>query len=264
MQGYDNLKKDSVYRIYIYSTSTNTRVTFPLFLTSFSDSFKSNWNSTSVYGKMDPIVNFKNTTRSISVGFDVPNESLGEAQVNMARLDNIIKGMYPVYVGEYGPGQGGSNVMASPPMYRVRMSNLICNASYIPDFDATSDNSLRSGLLGYIQDFTFNPDIGNGFFIDTETKNILPKLVKVSFTLNVIHEHPLGTENYKGELLPRINPSDNQYAYTFPHKYEMNVIEVKRNTPATSSAPTTVVGSSAATATSNYLRGSPNGRTPVN
>ena len=264
MQGYDNLKKDSIYKIYIYSTSTNTRVSFPLFLTSFSDSFKSNWNSTSVYGKMDPIVNFKNTTRSISVGFDVPNESLGEAQVNMANIDTIIKGMYPVYVSEYGPGQGGSNVMASPPMYRVRMSNLICNASYIPDLDAGNDISLRSGLLGYIQDFAFNPDIGNGFFIDSQTKNILPKLVKVSFTLNVIHEHPLGTEKYNGELMPRIQTSENLPSYTFPHKYQTNTVEVKRNTPATSSAPTTVVGSSAATANSNYLIGSPNGRTPVN
>lgn len=229
MQGYDNLKKDSIYRIYIYSTSTNTRVSFPLFLTAFSDSFKSNWNSTTVYGKMDPIVNFKNTTRSISIGFDVPNESLGEAQVNMARLDTIIKGMYPVYVSEYGEYLGGSNVIASPPMYRVKMSNLICNASYFSDFNADSDITLKSGLLGYIQDFTFNPDIGNGFFIDSETKNILPKLVKVSFTLNVIHEHPLGTSKESDTLMPRIGKTKDIPSYDFPHKFDINKVEAIRN-----------------------------------
>lgn len=261
MQGYDNLKKDSIYKIYIYSTSTDTRVSFPLFLTAFSDSFKSNWNSTTVYGKMDPIVNFKNTTRSISVGFDVPNESLGEAQVNMANIDTIIKGMYPVYVSEYGDKGGGSYVVASPPMYRVKMSNLIANASDITDFNPQSDSKLRSGLLGYIQDFTFNPDIGNGFFIDSETKNILPKLVKVSFTLNVIHEHPLGTEKYKNELLPRITPLDNLSSYTFPHKFENNVIEIKRNPPVAQS--TTKVESARENSNGNVLRGSPNGKTPI-
>jgi len=227
MQGYDNLKADSIYRIYIYSTSTNTRVFFPLFLTSFSDSFKSNWNSTSVYGKMDPIVNFKNTTRSISVGFDVPNESIAEAKSNMIALDAIIRGMYPVYVSEYGADQGGSNVVASPPMYRVRMSNLICNASYLEQFSQDNDPTLKAGLLGYIQDFTFNPDIGNGFFIDSATKNILPKLVKVSFTLNVIHEHPLG--NYKtndNKLVPRVEESRSTFVKTFPHNYDTGSITV--------------------------------------
>lgn len=226
MQGYDNLKKDPIYRIYIYSTSTGIRVSFPLFLTAFSDSFKSNWNSTTVYGKMDPIVNFKNTTRSISVGFDVPNESVEEAKANMKDIDTIIKGMYPVYVSEHGYEKGGSYVVASPPMYRVRMSNLICNASFPFDLQGNDDLTLNTGLLGYIQDFTFNPDIGNGFFIDNQTKNILPKLVKVSFTLNVIHEHPLGTEKYDKQLASRIEKDNSSVLNTFPHKFDNKSTDV--------------------------------------
>ncbi len=232
MFGLDNLKSNPLYTIYIYSTSTKSTAKFPAFLTSFSDSYKSNWNSTTVYGKMDPIVSFKNTTRSISIGFDVPNASIEEAKLNMLYLNRIIKGMYPVYVSEFGNQGGGSQVVSSPPMYRVKMGNLICNSSYITEqiindeYSQEFDSQLiASSLLGYIQDFAFNPDIQSGFFINNSL--LLPKLVKASFTLNVIHEHPLGTEKIGNELYSRVRVDRTTAIDSYPHKYD----DGKKNVP---------------------------------
>ena len=250
MLGHDDLIKNTIYNIYIYSTSTGEKVQFPAFLTSFSDSFKSNWNSTNVYGKMDPIVSFKNTSRSISVGFDIPNQSIREARENMIYLDTIMKGMYPIYTSEFGLDGGGSYVVSSPPMYRVRMANLICNSDNIADFDPSKDNKLLSGLLGYIQDFTFNPDITNGFFFDTNIEdnigkntNLLPKLVKVSFTLNVIHEHPLGTFKISTESKPlsRIQLNESSVLNTYPHKFNYTSTGFAPPQPKPSTEPSTSV-----------------------
>jgi hypothetical protein len=218
MFGIDNLKTKSVYNIYIYSYSSNTRVQFPAFLTDYSDSFKASWSSTSIYGKMDPIATYKNTTRSITLAFDVPSESQKESLNNLQKMDAIIKGMYPIYATDNGksPAQGaGTYTISSPPMFRIKFANLITNAA---NKKQELDAQLSNGLLGYIPDFNFKPDVPTGFFIND--KMLYPKLLKCSFTLNVIHEHPLGNiKNQKGIIVPRLQDSDNRYTDRFPHAY---------------------------------------------
>lgn len=219
MLGFDNLKKDSVYNIYIYSYSVNTRVQFPVFLTSYSDDFKSSWTPVTVLGKMDPISTYKNTSRTISVGFDVPNESIQQAMENMQKIDALIKGMYPVYSSD--GGIGGTYVIGSPPIFRVKFANFISNVSQTDEIPA-DNNSLNSGLLCHIPDFKFSPDVSSGFFI-SENK-IYPKLIKVSLILNIIHENPLGNEKVSitgdNKPVPRIQKSDKERTYEFPHKFD--------------------------------------------
>jgi len=219
MLGFDNLKKDSVYNIYIYSYSVNTRVQFPVFLTSYSDDFKSSWTPVTVLGKMDPISTYKNTSRTISVGFDVPNESIQQAMENMQKIDALIKGMYPVYSSD--GGIGGTYVIGSPPIFRVKFANFISNVSQTDEIPA-ANNSLNSGLLCHIPDFKFSPDVSSGFFI-SENK-IYPKLIKVSLILNIIHENPLGNEsvsiNGNNKPVPRIQKDDLNRTYDFPHKFD--------------------------------------------
>lgn len=219
MLGFDNLKKDSVYNIYIYSYSVNTRVQFPVFLTSYSDDFKSSWTPITVLGKMDPISTYKNTSRTISVGFDVPNESIQQAMENMQKIDALIKGMYPVYSSD--GGVGGTYVIGSPPMFRVKFANFISNVTQTDEIP-TDDNSLKSGLLCHIPDFKFTPDISSGFFI-SESK-IYPKLIKVTLILNIVHENPLGNESVSimnsEKPVPRIQKDDSSRTYDFPHKFD--------------------------------------------
>ena len=56
-----------------YSYILDTTIQFEAFLTAYSDSFNSNWNSENVYGRMDPIYTFQNTQRGLNVGFTVTN-----------------------------------------------------------------------------------------------------------------------------------------------------------------------------------------------
>lgn len=229
MLGFDNLKKDSVYNIYIYSYSVNTRVQFPVFLTSYSDDFKSSWTPVTVLGKMDPISTYKNTSRTISVGFDVPNESIQQAMENMQKVDALIKGMYPVYTSEVKEVKqnekvknvGGTYVIGSPPIFRVKFANFISNVSQTDEVPS-DNNTLSSGLLCHIPDFKFSPDVSSGFFI-SENK-IYPKLIKVSLILNIIHENPLGNERVSivgnGGAVPRIQKDDSNRTYEFPHKFD--------------------------------------------
>lgn len=204
------LTSGDAYTIKIYSFSNGSysasqpHIEFPAFITDFNDSFKSEWKKETIYGKMDPISTFKNTSRTITISFDIPNASINNAAENMKYIDYLIRGLYPIYSDE----SGGTAVMVSPPMFRVKFSNLVSNAKAIEN----DDNTLKSGLLCYIQGFDFKPKIDSGFFID-ENNVLFPKLLSVSMTMDIIHEHSLGNKKENGKLAPRININ------SFPHKF---------------------------------------------
>ena len=56
-----------------YSYIMDQEIEFRAFLTSYNDSFSSNWNKESVYGRMDPIYTFQNTQRTMGLSFTIPN-----------------------------------------------------------------------------------------------------------------------------------------------------------------------------------------------
>lgn len=200
MYGYSS---DSA-RIEISSYSTHTVMIFQAFITDFSDSYNSNWSNQEIYGRMDPIYTYKNTVRKITLAFDVPSFSKTDAIANMNYADNMIKSMYPVY-NEESDGKGVA-IMRTPPLFRIKLANLIQSA-------ATSQ-----GLLGYIDNFNFKPDIASGF-IDLSINNsrtLAPKLYKVNFNFFVIHEHALGNIIKENQTLTR-SPKE------FPHNYSLTL-----------------------------------------
>ena len=74
------------FNIEIIHVPTNKKVTFAAFLSSFTDSHKTNFKPTNVYGRMDPIVNYQNTTRTISISFVVPAASIEESIINVEKI----------------------------------------------------------------------------------------------------------------------------------------------------------------------------------
>jgi len=197
-QGFSNLFNQPTHQIIIYSFSINTKMVFPAIITNFSDSFKSNWNKTSVLGRMDPIATFKDTTRTINLAFDSPAYNEIEAATRMADLQNLTNGLYPVYQ-DIKASQKGTSILSSPPMFRIKFANLIQNATKPVDL-ADSDDALNGGLLGYLDGFDYKPELDAGVFI---VKNyIIPKLVKVSLNFNVLHEHGLGSRI--GDIGPEV------------------------------------------------------------
>lgn len=183
--GPDALYDQKTLRISFFSFSTQKSFWFNAFLTQYNESYKSEWNSQTVYGRMDPISTFKNTTRKITLGIDIPSYNLNESIVNTLTIDTLIQSLYPIYKNE----ASGSSIMSTPPLFRIKFSNLIAQKGF-------SDDAVKnSGLLCYLDGFDYAPDSESGFF--TKDGDVFPKLLKATFNLNIIHEKPLG--NYIAE-----------------------------------------------------------------
>jgi hypothetical protein len=100
-------------------------------------------------------------------------------------------------------------------MFRVRFANIICSS--------TNDGQ---GLLGVIKNVSVTPEIKVGFInaspqnmgtsfsntaaklleqagfnnnISEGKKILIPKVMKISFSLDVVHDHPLGWDFHTGE-----------------------------------------------------------------
>lgn len=243
----ENLTVKESYKIKIYSFSNGAfsdngskYIEFPAFVTDFTDSFKSDWKKESLYGKMDPVATYKNTTRTITLAFDIPSENMSEAVLYMQRINFLIRGMYPVYSN----GTLGTRVISSPPMFRVKFANFIQNIN-----KNAEGQKLNNGILCYIPSFDFKPKVDSGFYA-TDTQ-LVPKLISVNLSLEVIHEHPLGNVNVNGDLQPRVG------FYNFPHDFK-NKPDVKpADNPAASSptaaAPAPAPTSAPATTTAALL-----------
>jgi len=179
-------------------------VKFPAFLTNISQDFKSSWTSENVYGRMDPISTFQNTTRTVQVGFNVPAASVDEAKQNQAKFSTLSQMLYPAYFDSTGMVIGsteeaqsipttvqeseGSKTMAKSPLIRVKFGNLIRSQ------DGTE------GLLGWIDGISFKPTLDLGMFTEGGG-NFYAKNFELTFTLNVLHDDDVGVDSATGEWL---------------------------------------------------------------
>ena len=173
--GITNLRKDGAYDIRIIHVPTDKSVTFPAALTSFSDGTAASFSSETYYGRMDPSPIYSNTTRTITLGFDVISYSEAEAKHNLRQMNLLQSFMYP----EYRDAAGGATTIKSAPLLRVKLANLICDAQ------------TGGPLLCYTQQTSFDPDfVTYGAFMDGA--NLIPKMYTVTLNLSVLHEHTLG------------------------------------------------------------------------
>ena len=173
------------YHNFISFTSviSGDTVKFKAFLTEFQDQFQSDWNSEQVYGRNDPIQTFRNTTRKISLGWDVPAASIWEAKVNMASSARLIRMLYPSY-----KSKNSVTTIDKAPLIQVKFRNLISNLT---------GEKLTVTLSG----LTFSPDLEAGFFDADESRKLegtipedelIPKLLKFSCEMTVLHSETIG------------------------------------------------------------------------
>ena len=186
-------------------------IQFIAYVSRLSDRFSSRQTSQQPFGRADPYYMWKFNDRAISVSFDIPSSSVTAGLDNLNNLSWFLASLYPTYKDS----QTATSIAASP-MFRVRFGNLICSS--------TNDGQ---GLPGVIQSVSVTHDIKAGFiggkvdnlgtsfsseiasviksagFENTvkDGKNLLiPKLMKVSFTLNVVHDHKLGWDFHTGQF----------------------------------------------------------------
>lgn len=162
-------------------------VAFKAFLTSFSQNFQSAWNQERVYGRIDPIATFDNTTRTINVAWDIPAYDLEDARNNLHKCAVLVQMLYPSYSGTQEVTSGGtteiqtqSNTIKKTPLIKLKYANLIANFS---------ENGENEGLLGYITSVSWTPQLESGMFATTEgSQQLYPKLIQLSCDFNVLHQ----------------------------------------------------------------------------
>ena len=183
--GIEYITNKSGCAIHFLHIPSNQGIFFEAFLTSFTDAFSSTWSEEDVYGRMDPIATFQNTKRNIAFGFDVLAESAKQAEVNTHRFQHLSSFLYP----SYETTSDGQKTLSAPPLIKIKFANLIQDASSAGKMSTT--NPLETGLVGYVDGFTYSPNLEAGFH--GENYGIFhPMAYSVEVNFKVLHSHDLG------------------------------------------------------------------------
>ncbi len=221
---YGNLSNKAA-KLSIIHEPTKYAVMFPAIIDSYTESFKANYESEQLYGRMDPVQKYVNTSRTISVSFKVLAYDEDHAHRNVHALSTLAEFLYPVY--DYDGITGSLNnatAMRESPLWRVRFANLIQKTSRGVTLSKNpAKNYIQDGLLVAPTSFSFEPNLEAGFFIVENTYNF-PKEIKVSLSFAALHEQTMGwlydsnPENLRYEWIGNIdtNGNRNQSSTVFP------------------------------------------------
>jgi len=187
LTGEENLRAAG-YTLAWQHVPTGREVEFKAFLEQISDAFTTNWQTESVYGRMDEIATYQNTVRTIAVLWHIPAASLHEAIINMQNVQHLMQFLYPVYDND--------GIIAAPPLMRLRFGNIIRNAHD------------GGGLLGHVNGFTVDPDPEAGWFTlangpMTGAPELYPKAIRLNCDFTILHEHDLGYKKTKNGYMFR-------------------------------------------------------------
>jgi len=188
----------------IASVPTPLQVHFPAFLTDFSQNFDATWNTEDVFGRMDPIATYQGTKRTMSLGFEIPSINKEEARKNLAKCGQLVQMVYPVY-----DPIAGAQILSKSPLVRIEFANLISSKKDVasvqeganteggngqtPALESNGEEqngvSKSNGLLGWISGLSWKPNLDMGMF--TGNGELLPKVISISFSFNILHEEIL-------------------------------------------------------------------------
>ncbi len=194
-------------------------IVFKAYIDDFQDKYDSDWNSTDVYGRMDPIHQFQGTKRVISLDWILPAFSMGEARHNHDKCSLLFSMLYPNY-NISAEGRSSATQISTAPLFKLKLGNLIQDPT-LGEGEGTVEDA---GLVGAISGFTYAPNIEAGFIDNQEAGwadppppplrisdmrysstggnpyadgfrgQLYPKEVKLSMEYTVFHTNPLGWE----------------------------------------------------------------------
>lgn len=165
-----------------YHVPTQKFYNFRAYINRLSENYSANWSSEKTIGRMDEIQKYSNTTRKISISFDIPAESEADAVYNFGMLGRLIKFQYPTY----DTVEGRANSMNNPPLIRLKFGNIIGKAGSTPNSPASI-----GGLLGAMSGLNWNNKEDFGYF-NPYPGEFYPRFFTISFDFTAIHEHDLG------------------------------------------------------------------------
>tara|TARA_R110000772_G_scaffold139437_2_gene248525 strand:- start:447 stop:1025 length:579 start_codon:yes stop_codon:yes gene_type:complete len=158
----------------ISSAQGKLEAEFPAFLTTFTNSFSSNWSEEQVYGRQDPIGTFQSTKRKINVGFDIVASNLAEAKKNIDMINRVSRMLYPSYTGT--GKDTNALVLSKVPLVTIQFGNLL--------------HENKGPLLGWIGSWSANPVLDMGMF--TPSKGLFfPKVYNATIDFTPQHKQDL-------------------------------------------------------------------------
>tara|TARA_A100001515_G_scaffold24044_2_gene18531 strand:- start:4256 stop:5197 length:942 start_codon:yes stop_codon:yes gene_type:complete len=199
-------------------------IQFLAYITSLSDRFDVNYNEQQPFGRTNPYYIWQGNKRSISVGIDIVSSGVSSAFDNLNNLSWLLSSLYP----SFKDSVSATSVSASP-LFRVRYSNLICSSTRdgqgllcaIPGIGIT--HGVDQGFISAVprnMGSSFANTAGRvlkaaGFdaIVSEGKRFLIPKVIKLDMTLNVVHDHALGWDHSTGEF--RGGKSARSFPYDF-------------------------------------------------
>ena len=242
---YANELKMMISFMHIPSGKT---VLFKAFITNYSEAFVSDWKGEKVYGRTDPIYTYGGTERKITLSFDVPASSEGEAYENMTRIQRLVQFQYPAY---FSPGPfdefNHEYVIGQSPLVRIKAMNLIQSRLRGEPAQTESPDERRpilsekakrqkvyenyyssplpeNGLLAAINNLSYNIEVANAPLFEKTQNTVMPQVFKVTLDFSAIHEKTVGFDE-----------NGNTIAASFPYGAAEYAVDPKRKVTADAS-----------------------------
>lgn len=182
---YYSVKNVKAASLNIIHVPTNFKVRFPAIVTNYSEDFKPSFSAENVYGRMDAIQRYQNTSRTVSVTWVLPAYDKKHSMAILENLGSLASFLYPVY-DKVGNTCADALAIRESPLLRVRFANLI--QKNVHDGSSYEEN----GLLVAPTTFNFAPVLETGFFFSENNDSLYPKEIKISMNFTVLHEETLG------------------------------------------------------------------------
>lgn len=117
---------------YFHDLRTNEIISFHSFLTSLTEDYSPQWESSDGYGRVDKIKIYKSTDRRINLSFWIASTSQNDFDDMWVKINKLVTLVYPQYTAgrkispqNYNFTMPFSQVFASSPIIRLRIGDLV-------------------------------------------------------------------------------------------------------------------------------------------
>ena len=201
------------------SMITGQIIKFDAFITEYTDAFEPKFETQEVYGRMDPIAIYKNTTRKINIAWTVVGVNHGELVGNWHKVQNFIQMLYPAY--KKHSENSGALALSNPPLLKLKFMNWAIDSNngavhYIRKKSFGKGLKGRvwyenigvagEGLLVVPGSITVNTNLNDAGAVlsgrgspyykgGKENYAIFPREISLSSDFTVLHQHDLGHQS---------------------------------------------------------------------
>lgn len=187
----------SVVKIYDSSKKEELAITFRPYDFKFNDSYKPEFNNYDPFGRMDPVMIYKRTTRDVTLSFKVVAERQQDAEENFLKLQKLITFMYPTYSlnkETATPGQAARMIQEGKTSMNVSDAGIMTSSPllFIKFMNLLDDNSYALAPTN----FKYDLDFENGSFTSANVngnKKAFPGRISFDFSFKVLHTYLPGT-----------------------------------------------------------------------